>query len=394
MHYMEVKTSHNVLRLIALASALLFSRAAIANIPGLAPKQPWSFDGYVSYLGSLSDSPMTGTVDDHQIQNRLNFEYRFDNGFRFNTSMRNRALFGDSLDNPFYRDNVTRDMGYFNLSHDWYNDDDAIVTTQFDRLYLTYQNDKFRGRVGRYRVNWGMNTIWNPNDLFNPFSIYNVDYPEKPGVDAVEATYKLGFASELNAVYAPNDNSDLDSYAARYLFNRSGWDAQLIVGKSYLDWTIGGGIAGDIKGFGIKAEASYFHPDDEKQADSLGIELDSTLVASVEGVYSFGGTRNWASNVALLYISDPIDLDVAALVPLTARTLSFTQWTSYADLGFDISALTRMTVQGSYYDDGTYFVGSSLTYSLADDWTLSGFAQYFSGVIDNTSVYAQLAWYF
>ncbi|WP_242426161.1 hypothetical protein [Vibrio sp. qd031] len=369
---------------------------ALANIPGLAPKSPWDLDGYISYVGVAQRYDTIGTVDDHQLQNRLNFEYRFDSPWRFNASMRNRVLVGDSLDSEVYRSAVTEDMGYFNLSYDWHNSDNAIVTSQFDRLYVTYQDNNIKGRIGRYRVNWGMNTLWNPNDLFNPYSIYNVDYPEKPGVDAAEFTYKLGFASEVNAVYAPNQNRDLDSYAARYLFNRDGWDAQIIAGKSYLDLTLGAGVAGDIKGIGLKAELSYFSPYDEQAAVSLGIELDSALVASAEATYSFGGLRNWMGNAAILYLSDayPLDTTSTSQLPLTARTLSFTQWTGYADIGFDLTALSRVTAQGSYYDDGSYFLGASLSYSLADNWTLSGFVQYFDGVINNTSVYGQLGWYF
>jgi hypothetical protein len=369
---------------------------AVANIPGLAPKSPWDLDGYISYVGVASHYDALGTNDDHQLQNRLNFEYRFDTQWRFNTSMRNRVLMGDSLNSEMYRESVTQDLGYINLSHDWYNSEDAIVTSQFDRLYVSYQNQSVKARLGRYRINWGMNTIWNPNDLFNPYSIYNVDYPEKPGVDAAEFTYKLGFASEFNVVYAPNSNSDLDSYAARYLFNRSGWDAQVLIGKSYLDYTLGGGIAGDVNGVGLKTEISYFSPYDAQAAESLGIELDTALVASAEATYSFGGQRNWMGNAALLYLSDPIEFDasVATQLPLTARTLSFTQWTAYADIGFELTPLTRLTAQASYYDDGTYFLGGSATYSLADNWTLSGYLQYFDGVINNTSVYGQLGWYF
>jgi hypothetical protein len=390
------KDKQGLVTLLLLALNFVTASQAMANIPGLAPKSPWDLDGYISYVGVVQQFDQQTTTDDHQLQNRLNFEYRFDSQWRFNASMRNRILVGDNLNSESYRSSATQDLGYVNLSYDWHNGDNSIVTSQFDRLYLSYQNQSIKARLGRYRINWGMNTIWNPNDLFNPYSIYNVDYPEKPGVDAAEFTYKLGFASELNAVYAPNENSDLDSYAARYLFNQSGWDAQVLLGKSYVDYTIGGGIAGDLNGMGIKGELTYFSPKASEMTDSLDFDLDTTLVGSTEVTYSFGGKRNWMGNAALLYISDPIDLEstAASQVQLTARTLSFTQWTGYVDLGFELTPLTRVTAQGSYYDDGTYFLGGSVSYSLADNWTLSGYLQYFDGVINNSSVYGQLGWYF
>ncbi|MGR5489279.1 hypothetical protein ACPV5F_25870, partial [Vibrio alfacsensis] len=76
----------------------------------------------------------------------------------------------------------------------------------------------------------------------------------------------------------------------------------------------------------------------------------------------FGGRRNWIGRASVLYISEPqqaIDAAVYLTLPLTARTLSFTKFTGYADLGFDITPLSRITMSGSYYQDGSFFVGLS-----------------------------------
>jgi hypothetical protein len=384
----------NMRVLLSTLICLLYSNTVNANIPGLAPKSPYSFDGYVAYLGSYVDYRNYDSVVDQQIQNRLNFEYRFNSDVKFNTSMRNRILVGDTFQNELYRTHGTTDAGFMNLSHDWINSEDVVATTQFDRLYLTYKRDQLTTRVGRYRINWGMNTIWNPNDLFNPFSIYNVDYPEKSGVDALEVTYQLGFASEINAVYAPHNDSSLDSYAGRYLFNVNGIDAQVLLGKSYTDVSIGGGFASDLKGIGFKGEATYFMPTQPDWTLDSGESLEDTLVSSLEATYSFGTSLNLMSNASILYISNPIDVVQAQTIPLTARTLSHTEWTAYVDTGFDLTPLSRLTFMASYYDDSSYFVGANTTYSLGDDWSLNGFAQYFSGVIDSVGVYGQLNWYF
>ena len=105
-----------------------------------------------------------------------------------------------------------------------------------------------------------------------------------------------------------------------------------------------------------------------------------------------------------MYISEPQGVENAVSylnLPLTARTLSFTHWTWYSSIGFDTSALNRIMILGSYYDDGSYFVGLNNTYSLADNWQILGMVQYFDGTSNsvfgenpNTLLYAQVKWSF
>ena len=48
---------------------------------------------------------------------------------------------------------------------------------------------------------------------------------KRSGTDAL-ATRKLDFASSIDVVFSPNQESDLTSYA-RYLYNHQGWDMQV-----------------------------------------------------------------------------------------------------------------------------------------------------------------------
>ncbi|MGR6861745.1 hypothetical protein ACU5EH_16280 [Aliivibrio salmonicida] len=50
-------------------------------------------------------------------------------------------------------------------------------------------------------------------------------------------------------VINPNKDSELNNYASRYLFNKQGWDMQLPLGKSHLDYVIGA-----IYGAGLRGE--------------------------------------------------------------------------------------------------------------------------------------------
>ncbi|GAA5188761.1 hypothetical protein [Ferrimonas gelatinilytica] len=374
---------------------------ALGGIPGLTPQNAWDLTGYVKYMATLAIPDSGDNVLDHLVHQRFNFEYRFSGNLRINAGMRNRLLFGDSAELPGFGDRVGADPGYWDLTTNWLDKRGALGTTSFDRLYLNWHNDHWQLRGGRFRINWGMTTLFNPNDLFNSYSIYDFDYEERPGSDALMVTRKLGFASQLDLVYNPDSDSTLSSYAGRYRFNHRGWDGQLLLGRAGLDNVLGIGFAGEVGGAGLRGEITRFHTTESQWA---GQPRADATVASIESDYSFGGRRNWLGRAALLYLSHPQDPDSALAflgLPLTARTLSFTRWSGYAELGFDPSALSRLTLSTTGYDDGSLFIGLSASYSLATDWQLLGVLQRFDGRGDSlfgqtpsTLLYGQVRWSF
>jgi hypothetical protein len=162
---------------------------------------------------------------------------------------------------------------------------------------------------------------------------------------------------------------------------------QFIAGKSRLDYIIGMGFAGDIQDAGLRAEMTWFEPTQNNwdNGDEL-LLLEPSLVATLEADYSFISQRNWMLRASALYISNPKEQGSAVKylnLPLTARTLSFTSSTYYADFSFDINALNRLTFSSSYYDDGSYYVGLSNNYSLANNWQLLAVLQRFDGLSDS-----------
>jgi hypothetical protein len=381
--------------------AVISGFKAYAEIPGLAPEKHWDLNGYVKYMA-------TGTIVDHQdntldhlVHQRFNYEYRFNSHFRVNVGMRNRVIIGDSLSAPFYSQIIELDNGYFDLSSNLIDNDNLILNSQLDRLYLDWKSDGWNIRGGRFRINWAMNTVWNPNDLYNAYSIYDFDYEERPGSDAISISKKLGFASSIDLVYSPSKDSNLDRYSARYLFNIEGWDIQALAGKAGLDYVIGTGFAGDVYGAGLRGELTWLDPWMDQYK---GQTFKKTFVSSIETDYSFGGKRNWLARASLLYIGEPQPVSDAVLyltLPLTARTLSFTTYTGYADVSFDVTPLSKVTFSGSYYQDNSFFVGLSNSYSLADDWQLLTVLQRFDGATGSlfgqtpsTLLFANIKWAF
>ena len=410
----SVKSSVRLTAPLLLASSILLLHSATAStIPGLEPAKNWDLDGYVKYMGTLSYPDSSPDSVDHLLHQRFNFEYRFDSELRLNASMRNRVFYGDSAKIPGYGDLIGLDPGYWDMSTTWLDSNGWVGNTQFDRAYIDWKPSEFAGgdwqaRVGRFRINWAMSTLWNPNDIFNAYSIYDFDYEERSGADAVLISRKLGFASSLDFVYNPNVDNKLTSYAARYLTNYASWDMQFLIGKSGFDHVIGAGFAGDIGGAGFRGEFSYFDPQydywpveepvpydssaniptainllaNEARLSNGTQKLEASSVATLEMDYSFTGAKNWMFRGSVLHISEPTESDSALIylnLPLTARTLSFTNWTSYLELGFEISPLSRLTFSTSFYDDGSYFYGANMSYSLANEWTMLMVLQRFDG---------------
>ncbi|MCE0495827.1 hypothetical protein [Vibrio salinus] len=356
-------------------------------VPGLNPEKSWDVSGYVTYRTMVSYPENNAHSLDHILHQRLNAEYRLHPNCRLNAGLRNRLIFGDTAKNSRYRSWINEDYGYFDWSSNWLEEKGWVGNSQVDRFNFTWNQKNWQVKGGRQRINWGMATIWNPNDLFNTYSLYEIDYAERPGTDAVLVSYKTGYASGVEVAFSPDEDSEQNSWSGRYFFNARGWDIQLLGGKSGLDHVLGAGFSGNIKGAGFRGELSYFQPDHHYRQ---GNNLEQTVAATVEAGYSFSGERNWSVKIAWLYFGEPDDeFDTGTFLsqPLSVRTLSFSRNSYYGETGFDLSALLRLIFSGVFYQDNSYYLSLAGQYSLADNWQLHSGMQYFGGT-DN-SVYGQ-----
>ncbi|PWI33468.1 hypothetical protein DI392_10595 [Vibrio albus] len=383
---------------ISISISISISFSAIAQIPGLVPEQEWELNGYIQYRVNGYFVQGEHDVFDQSLQQRFNYEYRLNPDWRYNVGMRNRVTHGGSVKANDYADWFGRDTGYMDLSVNWMEEREVVGNSQFDRLYITSQQGDWLMRTGRFRVNWGMTTIWNPNDIFNVYSIYDTDYAERPGTDGILLGKKLGFASGVELVFSPAEEAAFNRYAARYYLNRKGWDVQFIAGKSEQDNVIGLGFAGSVSGAGIRGESSYFNPTEQEREGNL----NHTIISSFETDYSFSSQRNWSIRAGVLHTADPSTPDNFTdylTQPLSARTLSFSEFTGYAEVSFDLTPLNRSSFSSIYYQDGSLYFSYTNQYSLADNWQLTASIQRFDGVDSSvfgmtptTMVYTMIRW--
>ncbi|MDR9419662.1 hypothetical protein [Gracilimonas sp.] len=244
------------IRLLALILMLLFSTSIQSqNIEA-------DFSGYVKELGSISLSNDLETLRyDNILHHRLESEFRMGEHFEFRGDVRTRLFNGWMVNNtPGYGNFLANDPGYFDLSKTWVDSDYTVLNSAIDRLHLSYINGPWEVHAGRQRINWGKTMVWNPNDLFNAYAYLDFDYEERPGTDALYASYSWSYASSVEAGYRIGKSLDESVIAGMIRGSLGEYDVQLIAGNYFEELALGAGWSGYLKTAGFKGELTYFHP--------------------------------------------------------------------------------------------------------------------------------------
>jgi hypothetical protein len=186
---------------------------------------------------------------------------------------------------------------YFDLETTLVENDDLLVTAEFDRLNLRWERPGFRLVAGRQAITWGVTYFWPVLDLFAPFAPQRIDRDYKPGVDAVRATVPIGDFSELEIVAAGQgkDVSDDFSGAGLARINVGLSDIGFMAGSFHTDTVLGTFITTDIKGTGLRAEMAYTSSGDPSDA---AIDRDEFVRATVGVDRQLSATLNLTAEAA------------------------------------------------------------------------------------------------
>ncbi len=126
-----------------------------------------------------------------------------------------------------------------------------------DRLYVRQDLSWASIVAGRQRIQWGTGRVWNPTDLFNPINPASYDKIEKDGSDALSVKVHLGQFTDVQAVYNVRPTSDSSNYGARFRTNVSEFDLSAMGGWFDRKPVIGGDVAGNLLGAGIRGELAW-----------------------------------------------------------------------------------------------------------------------------------------
>lgn len=330
------------------------------------------------------------------LHNRLNFKYTPSETITARLEFRNRFFYGDNIKNiPAFSDVISRDNGWINLSWNLIDNSSVIFNATIDRALVNYNEDNWDITLGRQRVNWGRNLVWNPNDIFNTYNFLDFDYEERPGSDALRLQYYTSDFSkiELAAKMGRDDNDYI--IATMYQFNTWSYDIQVLTGIYQKDWVIGAGWAGNLKNTGFKGEISYFIPYERSD------ETENVLSTSISVDYGF--KNGIYINGSVLYNSSSDDflrsVENLLFADITAKNLMPFEYSGFLQLSKDFSPIFSASVSAIYSPTNhSAILIPFFKYSLATNWEIDFTGQSFFEFDEyqtlGNSFYARLRWSF
>ena len=352
----------------------------------------FTIKGYIKYLPSYLDYDNNSNSEiNHLIHNRINLKGYFKEHFSIGLELRSRMVYGDNI-------NISNDTGIIDLSNFFVDKPKFKLHSMIDRMWFKYQKNKIEISIGRQRVNWGINTIWNSNDLFNAYNFIDFDYIERPGSDVIRFIYNGDNLSSLEFVYKPNLNN-VGVIAALYKINKIGYDFQFFGANYYdQDFVLGGGWAGNIRNAGFKGEVSYFVtknpiPDDNSFSLSTSFDYSFKNGIYILGSYLFNSKGVSNSNIFNL---GAINENVLSPKNLMPSKNSYMIQTSKPISPAINSSLTFLYGQGINF----LYISPNISYDINSDFDLNFIGQLFYADVNGNfksimnGIYLQLRYSF
>jgi hypothetical protein len=275
--------------------------------------------GYLKDLRIASFDFKGNSLQQNFLHNRINGTYSISKNLSFIAQIRTRVFYGEGLKYmPDLAKQLDRDPGMADLSFVPIRDQNILWNTNIDRLLFNLGKEKWDLRIGRQRINWGINLVWNPNDIFNTLNYTDFDYEERSGSDAIRFQRYLGMG-DFELALNPGRSFEKSKAAALCKTNYKGYDFQVMTGYYLQEIVAGGGWAGSIKQAGFKGEFTWFSGFDSINPSFLiSPSVDYTFKKGVYGALSFlynsngsGGNRLFLFNTN----STSGNLDVKKLMP-------------------------------------------------------------------------------
>ena len=367
------------------------------NLVAQEKEQQLFLSGYVKNLNEFS---FVDQLDQLQwttlVHNRLNFKYTPSNEIKVRLEFRNRFFYGDNVKNIFgFSEFISQDNGITDLSWNLIDNKEILFNSTIDRALVNYTKGDWDITIGRQRVNWGMNLIWNPNDIFNTYNFLDFDYEERPGSDAIRIQYYLSDFSKIEVAAKKGRSSDDKIVAAMYQFNKWSYDIQLITAIYQRDWMVGVGWAGNLKNVGFKGEVSYFVPYEAY------FNSQNVLSASVSVDYGF--KKGLYINGSVLYNGSANDsfgnIGSLLLFNLSAKNLMPYKYSGFLQLAKEFTPILKAAMSTIYSPTKhSVIIIPSIDYSIATNWELNFTGQSFFEFEDyqtlGNSFFIRLRWSF
>ncbi len=350
------------------------------NSPSLDAPARLTLKGYLKDMASFnffSDSMLFQNL----IHNRLNFAWYASESFTAHAEFRTRLIHGDMVrDIPGYDRLIDSNNDYFDLSASASNES-VVFNAMIDRLYVQWAKNNWEVKLGRQRINWGMNLAWNPNDWFNAYSYFDFDYEERPGSDALRLSYYTGVASSVEVAAKMSDDIDHFVGAGMWKTNKWNYDIQLLAGLVQGDLAFGTGWAGNLGNASFKGELTWFH----KVANTnVNFRYDDMFLGAISVDYSFPNTLYLNGSVMYNSVAQVspgfFNASILATRPGTVRDISPYRWSAFVQSTYQISPLLHSGLAViAYPGSPDFFLNPFVTLSVKQNLDLDIVGQLFFG---------------
>jgi len=191
------------------------------SVSGQEEENKFFITGYIKNLNELSFvDKMEQLQWTNLFHNRFNFKYIPTDEFILRLELRNRLYYGDRVKIiPLFSNLISDNEGLIDLSWNVVDANNVVLNATIDRVLINYNKGKWDITLGRQRINWGMNLVWNPNDIFNSYNFLDFDYEERPGSDALRVQYYLSDFKKIEVAIKKGRGDD-HIIAAMYKFNK------------------------------------------------------------------------------------------------------------------------------------------------------------------------------
>lgn len=354
---------------------------AVLSVSAQEKMKNYSISGYLQSMEMLWKSKDLSNLQSmNTITNRLDFRWYPNDKIRTHIGMRNIINSGQMITDyyPMMHNISTIDKGWLDLTAMIFQEKSIFMYTNLDRANIEYTAGNFVFTVGRQRINWGINLVWNPNDIFNAFNYFDFDYAERPGSDAVRVQYYTGMTSSLELVYKINQNNDM-TYAAMFKFNKWEYDFQFMAGVlNEEDYVFGLGWSGQIEGAGFMGEATYFknihHYSEDKEILVASITANYTfknsLLIQFAALFNSDGTNDKAGVENMLLLNRE----------MSAKNFTLARYSLFGQVSFPITPLINADLSGIFNPgDQSGYIGPSIDFSLSENINFNFTSQLFLG---------------
>lgn len=313
--------------------------------------------------------------------NRLNLAWYPSSQFSAFVEFRNRLFLGDFVkDIPNYSQIIDSNNDYFDLSVLAVDNKSAILHLMADRAYVQWSKNDWEVKLGRQRINWGVNLAWNPNDWFNAYSFFDFDYEERPGSDALRISKYTGVASSIEVAAKIAEDMNHFVGAGMWRVNKWNYDMQFLAGMAQGDLALGTGWAGNLGNASLKGELTYFQPVVDTQINS---GYNQMFLGAISVDYSFASSLYLNGSVmynSVAKLNPDFGFTFTGARPgnFTVRNISPYRWSSFIQSTYQFTPLFfgGMAVI-AYPGSNAFFLNPLLTFSLKQNLDLNLIGQLF-----------------